>query len=172
MIAAPGWRCGEEQGMAQEVTLGRGGLGKVRSFWIGLLLTVVTFGFYFYFWYWFVNDELKDIGAANDDPNLAASKPASSLLAVTLGSLIVIPAWLSYYNYGQRIRRAQACVGVPEQDRISPTLAFLLLFPGGLLIVPTYIHYWYVTKHQNTALLGAAEREQLRSAQAPPALAA
>src|SRR3954447_297552 len=81
----------EEAGMAQEVTLGRGGLGKVRSFWIGLLLSVVTLGFYFYFWYWFVNDELKDIGAANDDPNLASSKPASSLLAVTLGHFLVIP---------------------------------------------------------------------------------
>jgi hypothetical protein len=157
--------------MAQEVTLGRGGLGKLRSFGIGLLLTVVTFGLYFYFWYWFVNDELKDIGAANDDPNLATSSPASSLLAVTIGSIIVIPAWLSYYNYGQRIRRAQASVGVPEHERISPTLAFLLLVPGGLLVIPTFIHYWYVTKHQNMALRGAAEREQLRMSQAPPALA-
>ena len=147
--------------MAQEVTIGRGGLGKLRSF-----------GIYFYFWYWFVNDELKDIGAANDDPNLATSSPASSLVAVTLGSIIVIPAWLSYYNYGQRIRRAQASVGVPEHDRISPTLAFLLLVPGGLLVIPTLIHYWYVTKHQNMALRGAAERERLRAGQAPPVLAA
>jgi hypothetical protein len=149
--------------MAQEVTLGRGGLGKVRSFGIGLLLTVVTFGIYFYFWYWFVNDELKDIGAANDDPNLANSSPAGSLLAVTLGALLVIPAWLSYYNYGRRIRRAEAAVGVPEHERISPTLAFLLLVPGGILVIPTLIHYWYVTKHQNIALRGAGEREQLRN---------
>lgn len=63
---------------------GRGGLGKFRSFGVGFLLTVVTFGFYVYFWYWFVNDELKDVGAANDDPNLASSSPAMSLLAVTL----------------------------------------------------------------------------------------
>jgi Domain of unknown function (DUF4234) len=148
--------------MAQEVTLGRGGLGKIRSFGIGLLLTIVTLGFYFYFWYWFVNDELKDIGAANDDPNLANSSPAMSLLAVTLGGLVVIPAWLSYYNYGQRIKRAQAAVGVPEHERISPTVAFLLLVPGALLIVPAFIHYWYVTKHQNMALRGAAQREALR----------
>jgi hypothetical protein len=158
--------------MAQEVTLGRGGLGKLRSFGVGLTLTVVTFGFYFYFWYWFVNDELKDVGAANDDPNLASSSPATSLLAVTLGALLVIPAWLSYYNYGQRIRRAEAAVGVPESERISPPLAFLLLFPGGLLVIPTLVHYWYVTKHQNMALRGAAEREALRAATPPPALAA
>ena len=153
--------------MAQEVMLGRGGLGKLRSFWVGLLLTVVTFGIYFYFWYWFVNEELKDIGAANDDPNLASSSPAMSLVAVTLGGLLVIPAWLSYYNYGQRIRRAQTAVGVPEEERISPVLAFLLLVPGSLLVVPTFIHYWYVTKHQNLALQGAARRAALNPSGAP-----
>jgi hypothetical protein len=153
--------------MAQEVVLGRGGLGKLRSFWIGLLLTVVTFGVYFYFWYWFVNDELKDIGAANDDPNLASSSPAMSLLAVTLGHLLVIPAWLSYYNYGQRIRRAQVSVGIPEPDRINPVLAFLLLVPGALLVIPALVHYWYVTKHQNRALLAAGMRAELRRAGAP-----
>jgi hypothetical protein len=158
--------------MAQELTIGRGGLGKVRSFGVGLLLTVITFGLYFYFWFYFVNDELKDVGAANDDPNLASSSPAMSLLAVTLGSLIVIPAWLSYYNYGQRIRRAQAATGVPEHERISPTLAFLLLVPGGILIIPTFIHYWYVTKHQNMALRAAGQREALRQGQARPAIAA
>jgi hypothetical protein len=48
--------------MAQEVMLGRGGLGKIRSFGIGALLSIVTLGF-FVFWYWFVNDERKDVGA-------------------------------------------------------------------------------------------------------------
>jgi hypothetical protein len=157
--------------MAQEVALGRGGLGKLRSFWIGLSLTVVTFGFYFYFWYWFVNDELKDIGAANDDPNLAASKPASSLLAVTLGTLVVVPAWLSYYNYGQRIRRAEASVGIPSNERINPTLAFLLLVPGGLLIIPAIVHYWYVTDHQNAALRAAGDQERLRGVTVPALVA-
>src|SRR4051794_41636165 len=156
--------------MAQEVTLGRGGLAKLRSFWIGLLLTVLTLGIYFYFWYWLVNDELKDVGAANDDPNLAASSPATSLLAVTLGALLVLPAWLSYYNYGQRIRRAEAAVGVPEADRINPVLAFVLLVPGAILFIPALVHYWYVTKHQNQALAGAAEREALRAGSPVPAL--
>ena len=158
--------------MAQEVTLGRGGLGKIRSFWVGLFLTVITLGFYFYFWYWFVNDEVKDVGAANDDPNLANSSPAMSLVAVTIGGLLIVPAWLSYYNYGQRIRRAQAASGVSEHNRISPVLAFLLLVPGAILIIPAFIHYWYVTKHQNIALRAAAGREQLRQAQAQHALTA
>lgn len=38
---------------------------------------------------------------------------------------------------------------------INPVLAFLLYFPGGILIIPTFIHYWYVTEHQNAALRAA-----------------
>jgi hypothetical protein len=34
--------------------------------------------------------------------------------------------------------------------------AFLLYFPGGLLLIPAIIHYWYVTKHQNITLRAAA----------------
>jgi len=59
--------------MAQEIELGRGGLCKIRSFSVGGLLAVLTLGIYRFCWYYFVNEELKDIGASNDDPNLASS---------------------------------------------------------------------------------------------------
>ncbi len=142
--------------MAQEVQLGRGGLGKIRSFGIGLLLTVVTFGVYSFCWYYFVNDELKDIGASNDDPSLANSSPATSVVAILVGGWLFIPPLLSIYNYGQRIRRAQTVAGVPQDERINPVLAFLLLFPGAILIVPYFLHFWYLQKHQNIALRKAA----------------
>jgi hypothetical protein len=62
---------------------------------------------------------------------------------------------LSVYNFGQRIKRAERLGGIPMDQTINPTLAFLLYFPGGILIVPTLVHYWYVTKHQNAAVLAA-----------------
>jgi len=142
--------------MAQEIELAAGGEGKVRSFAVGLLLTIITFGIYFYCWYYFVNDELKDIGADKDDANLARSSPAMSVVAVLVGGVLIVPPFLSIYNYGQRIKRAQRLSGVPREDQINPVTAFLLLFPGGLLVVPIFFHYWYVTKHQNRALLAAA----------------
>ena len=40
-------------------------------------------------------------------------------------------------------------------DTINPVLAFLLVFPGGILIIPTFIHYWYLTKHQDAAIRAA-----------------
>ena len=138
--------------MAQEVDIGPGATGKVRSFWMGFLLVAVTFGIYHFCWYYFVNDELKDIGAEKDDQNLAQSSPTMSVTAIIVGGWLIVPWFLSVYNYGQRIKRTQRLVGVPRHQQINPTTAFLLLFPGALLIVPYFLHYWYVTKHQNMAL--------------------
>ena len=138
--------------MAQEVDIGPGATGKIRSFWMGFLLVAVTLGIYHFCWYYFVNDELKDIGAEKDDQNLAQSSPTMSVTAIIVGGWLIVPWFLSVYNYGQRIKRTQRLVGVPRYQQINPTTAFLLLFPGIFLIVPYFLHYWYVTKHQNMAL--------------------
>ena len=53
--------------MAETVQLGVGRTGKIRSFWVGFGLAVVTFGFYGLWWYYFVNDELKRVGAMRGD---------------------------------------------------------------------------------------------------------
>jgi hypothetical protein len=56
---------------------------------------------------------------------------------------------------------------VEEGETINPTLAILLLFPGALLVIPAIGHYWYVTKHQNAAVLGAAGLATSGEAAAP-----
>lgn len=138
--------------MAQEVDIGAGATGKIRSFWVGFGLTVLTLGIYGLCWYYFVNDELKDIGAERDDQSLAQSSPTMSVIAIVVGGWVIVPPFLSVYNYGQRIKRAQRLAGVPRERQINPTAAFLLWFPGLLLVIPYFVHYWYVTKHQNAAL--------------------
>ncbi len=143
--------------MAQEVEFGKGGEGKIRSFWVGVGLTVLTLGVYGACWYYFVNNELKDIGIAKDDQNLGQSNPSMSVVAIVLGGFTgwVAPL-LSIYNYGQRIKRAQRLTGIPKERQINPVTAFLLYFPGAILIVPLFFHFWYVTKNQNMALRAAA----------------
>jgi hypothetical protein len=141
--------------MAQEIELGQGGMGKIRSFWVGLGLTVITLGIYYYVWYYLINDELKDIGAAKGDQNLAGSSPTNSVIAVLLGGLLIVPPFISVYNTGNRIKRAQLLGGMDQTRAINPVLAFLLAFPGGILIIPAFIHYWYITKHQNAAVRAA-----------------
>lgn len=141
--------------MAQIVEFGHGSAGKVRSFWVWLGLDILTLGIYHLFWYYLVNEELKDIGQDKGDQNLANSSPATSVVAITLGAFIIIPPFLSVYNYGNRIQRAQRLNGIPRQDQINPVLAFVLFFPGYLLIVPVFFHYWYVIKNQNMAIRAA-----------------
>jgi len=141
--------------MAQEIEFGTGGVGKIRSFWVGFGLSVITLGIYYYFWWYLINDELKDIGAAKGDQNLAQSSPAGSVIAVTIGWIVLIPPLISIYNTGNRIKRAERLGGIPMGDTINPVLAFLLVFPGGILIIPTFIHYWYLTKHQDAAIRAA-----------------
>lgn len=158
--------------MAQEVEFGKGGEGKIRSFWVGLGLVIITLGIYAFCWYYFVNDELKDIGIAKDDQNLGQSSPAMSVTALVIGLWVIIPPLLSVYNYGQRIKRSQRLVGVPRQDQINPVVAFLLYFPGAIVIIPIFFHYWYVTKHQNRALRAAGglpylDEPQVSSAPTP-----
>jgi hypothetical protein len=140
--------------VAQAVQFSDAGAGKIRSFAVGLGLTVITFGIYYFCWYYLVNDELKDVGIARGDQKLAQSSPAASVAAVLLGGWLIVPPLLSVYNYGQRIKRAQRLVGIPQHEQINPTLAFLRsLF--GILIVPLLIHFWYVTKHQDMVVRAA-----------------
>jgi hypothetical protein len=155
--------------VAQELEFGRGGVGKVRSFWVGLGLAVITLGIYYYVWYYLINDELKDVGNARDDQNLAQSSPASSVAAVSIGALILIPPFLSIYNTGNRIRRAQLLLGIDRNKAINPVLALLLSFPGGILIIPALVHYWYITKHQNSVVRAAGGLPPWSEASALPA---
>lgn len=142
--------------MAQEVEFGKGGEGKIRSFWVGAGLVIITLSIYAFCWYYFVNNELKDVGLAKDDQNLGQSSPTMSVTALVLGGFTLwVAPLLSVYNYGQRIKRAQRLTSIPKEDQIDPIIAFLLYFPGVLLIVPFFFHYWYVTKHQNKVLLAA-----------------
>jgi hypothetical protein len=142
--------------MAQLVEFGTGGIGKVRSFWVGLGLALITLGIYYYVWYYLINDELKDIGIAKGDQNLAQSSPTNSVIAVLVGGFLVVPPLISIYNTGQRIQRAERISGIELDRAINPVTALLLAFPGGILIIPAFIHYWYITKHQNAAVRAAA----------------
>jgi hypothetical protein len=77
--------------MAREVQIGPAATGKLRGFWAGFGLTIVTLGFYYYWWFYYVNRELKDIGVLTGDAELAQSRPGRSVLAVTLGAFLIIP---------------------------------------------------------------------------------
>ena len=69
-------------------------------------LGFVTLGIYFAFWYYFVNKEMAEVGRARNSDELGDS-PGTSVLAVTLGALIIVPAFVSLYNAWKRLNSGE-----------------------------------------------------------------
>jgi hypothetical protein len=102
---------------SSEVVLTGDTRAKVRDPAIVVLFFALTLGIFVYpqVWYYKINRELRDFGHAKGDPELAESDPTMSVLAVTLGLLIIVPAVVSWYRCTQRIKRAQELAGTGEQ---------------------------------------------------------
>jgi hypothetical protein len=112
--------------MAEEVAIGGGPTtAKIRSIWAVALLPLVTIGIYYFVWYYKVNRELRDLGRQRQVAGFGDS-PGKSLLAVTLGALIIVPAVISTINTYKRIRLAQQVVGVPPHDQINGWIVLIM----------------------------------------------
>jgi hypothetical protein len=102
---------------------------KVRSPWGPLGLGMITFGIYNLVWYYKINREMRDFGAASGDRALGESNPGMSLLAVTLGSMLIVPPFVSYFHTVGRIQQVQRLRG---KQPISTGL-IVGLFIGGVV---------------------------------------
>lgn len=83
---------------------------KVRNPLGVLGLMLVTLGIYGIFWYYFINREMRDLGRAHGTEGCGTS-PATSVLAITLGSFIIVPPFISIYNTLKRAINAADIVG-------------------------------------------------------------
>jgi len=80
-------------------------------------LSIITIYIYYFVWYYKINDEARRY--LGDE----SIKPGIALLAVTLGSLLIVPHFVSIYRTGERIQRMQQRAGVQQQ--ISPVLGIV-----------------------------------------------
>jgi hypothetical protein len=113
--------------MAEELEIaGTGAMAKTRDPLGVALLSLVTLGIYAIFWYYFVNREMADLGRARGTDELGDS-PGTSVLAVTVGALIIVPAIVSIYNTFQRTQTAARLTGVePRNGWIALILGLFL----------------------------------------------
>jgi len=93
-------------------------------------LTVVTLGLYSPFWYYRVNREMRDLGRASGEGDLAGSKPGRSVWALVLGAFVVVPAVVSFAGTAGRLARCERIAGVQ---------------PGGAGAITALIAIAYVT---------------------------
>lgn len=122
--------------MAEQVQIpGSQAMGKVRNPLAVVALAFLTLGIYFFFWYFYVNRELRDVGQAAGTDECGTS-PGTSLLAVTLGALIIIPPFFSIYNSFKRLNAAHKLTVGPGEafDAGLGILLWILLSPVAIYI--------------------------------------
>ena len=121
--------------MAEQIQIaGTPATAKIRSPWAPALLPFITLGIYAIFWYYYINREMRDLGRAHNTDELGDS-PGMSVLAVTLGALIIVPAVISVIHTFQRIQAAQRLNGVEPQA--NGWLGLIM----ALLISPVFYAY-------------------------------
>ena len=128
--------------MAEEVAIaGTESTAKLRNPWGVIGLTLITIGIYYFFWWYFINREMRDLGRARNTD--LGQNPTNSVLAITLGALIIVPAIISLWTTSDRIQRTQETAGV-ERGANGPIIFILLL-----LISP--VGLWYAQNELNKA---------------------
>jgi hypothetical protein len=108
------------------ITVGRR-VGRTRGPVVVWLLSAVTLGIYYLVWWYKINREVRDF-----DPSIEVS-PGTATLAVSVGSLVVVPPIVSTVRTGERIASAQRSAGLPPT--CSGALGFLLSLVFGVNVI-------------------------------------
>src|SRR5215210_8258101 len=128
--------------MAEEVAIaGTESRAKLRNPLGVVGLSIITIGIYYVFWWYYINREMRDFGRARNTD--LGQNPGNSVLAVTLGAIVIVPAIITLWRTCDRIQRTQEVAGVDQ--RASGPIIFILL----LLIGPVGV--WYAQNELNKA---------------------
>src|SRR4051794_11084246 len=90
---------------------------KIRNPFLVFVWALVTLGIYYLVWYYKINREMRDASGVNVSPFVA-------LLAITLGWIIIVPPFVSWYRTFERIVECQRKAGITNEA--SPVLGFIL----------------------------------------------
>ena len=132
---------------ANHIAIAPGSTAKVRGPITVAVLSIVTLGIYVLFWWYFINREMADYGRARSTKELGDS-PATSLLALFPGGIVVVPdIWTTVTTF-QRIQTAQRLNG---QTPINGWLGFVLV----LVFSPAF--YGYMQSGLNSAWRATAD---------------
>ena len=90
---------------------------KIRNPFLVFVWSLVTLGIYYVVWYYKVNRELRDAAGVNVSPVVA-------LLAITVGWIVIVPPFVSWYRTFARTAEAQRSAGLASEA--NPILGFIL----------------------------------------------
>ena len=104
---------------------------KIRNPFLVFVWSIVTFGIYYLVWYYKINRELRDAGGIDVSPVVA-------LLAVSLGWIVIVPPFVSWYRTFERIVAAQRTAGTSGEA--NPILGFIL-YVIAVFMLPVEVIY-------------------------------
>jgi hypothetical protein len=116
--------------MAERVSVG-GTEVKIRNPFLVFLWALVTFGIYYLVWYYKVNRELRDAAQVDVSPFVA-------LIAITVGWIVIVPPFVSWYRTFERIAQAQRAAGITNEA--SPMMGFIL-YVVAVFVLPVELLY-------------------------------
>jgi Domain of unknown function (DUF4234) len=106
---------------------GTSGEVKVRGpVWVGIF-SFVTLGIYTIYWIYVTAKHLRDYGNAKGRD--LGQSPGMTLLAITLGWLIIVPPLVAIYRQAKRIQQAQHLNGVQPMNGWIALVLFLVFSP-------------------------------------------
>lgn len=109
---------------------------KIRSPWAAALLPIVTLGIYHLVWWYRVHQELRDYGRSKGYD--LGQNPTNSVLALFPGSIIVVPALITYWRGTKRVQQA-ARIGA--QQPLNGWIALILY----IVLAPAFWAYLQVS---------------------------
>jgi Domain of unknown function (DUF4234) len=116
--------------MAQEIQIpGAGTTAKIRSPFAPALLPLITLAIYLFFWWYYINRELKDLGQAKGSDELGDS-PGKSLLAITLGWIIIVPAVWTHVTTFKRVQAAQRLAALEPLNGWIGLILYVVITPA------------------------------------------
>jgi hypothetical protein len=104
---------------------------KNRNPFLVFIWSIATFGIYYLVWYYKINRELRDAGRVDVSPFVA-------LLAVSIGWIVIVPPFVSWYRTFQRIAAAQRTAGT--RGEANPILGFIL-YVIAVFLLPVEVIY-------------------------------
>jgi Domain of unknown function (DUF4234) len=159
--------------MAQELAIpGAGTTAKIRNPLGVLALGLITLGIYHLFWWYFINREMADLGRANRRPELG-EEPIMSVLAVTIGALVIVPPFVSLWRTLKRIETSQNLV--LGSNNVAVVLVFILGFiPLVNLVVAPLMQsnlnqVWEAGGQPVRSLESAPAEQRVEQPESPPA---
>ena len=130
--------------MAEEVAIaGAPSTAKLRNPWAVVGLSFITLGIYYFCWWYFINREMRDLGRARGVD--LGQKPVNSLLAVTIGWIIIVPAIVSLWRTSDRIQRTQDTAGAGAERGANGPVLFVLL------LLVSLVGVWFAQNELNKA---------------------